>query len=107
MYARSATIASPSYIIRQDLTSTPADVAVTLNGVSHIATPELSRDLAPELIAMLTHSRPQIRKRAVLVMYKVLQQYPAAAQTALPRLKDRLEDPDGGACYISVYAYGD
>ncbi|KAL1728262.1 adaptin N terminal region-domain-containing protein [Schizophyllum commune] len=89
-------------LLKKDLTSTPADVAVTLNGVSHIATPELSRDLAPELIAMLTHSRPQIRKRAVLVMYKVLQQYPAAAQTALPRLKDRLEDPDGAVVAATV-----
>ncbi|TRM61606.1 adaptin N terminal region-domain-containing protein [Schizophyllum amplum] len=89
-------------LLKKDLTSTPADVAVTLNGVSHIATPELSRDLSPELTAMLTHSRPQIRKRAVLTMYKVLQQYPPAAQAALPRLKDRLEDPDSGVVAATV-----
>lgn len=80
----------------QDLTSTPADIAITLNGVSHILTPDLGRDLSPELIAMLTHSRPHIRKRAILAMHKVLAKYPEAAQNGLPRLRERLEDSDPG-----------
>lgn len=89
----------------QDLTSTPADVAITLNGLSHIVTPDLARDLSPELIAMLTHSRPHIRKRAVLVMYKVLAKYPEAAQNGLPRLRERLEDTDPGESHLKIRLY--
>lgn len=77
--------------------STPADIAITLNGISHIVTPDLGRDLAPELIAMLNHSRAHIRKRAILALYKVLVKYPEASQAAMLRLKEKLEDPDPGS----------
>ncbi|TFK68252.1 Adaptor protein complex AP-3 delta subunit [Pluteus cervinus] len=83
-------------LLKKDLSSTPADVAVTLNGLANIITSDLARDLAPELVAMLNHSRPAIRKRAVLTMYKVLMKYPEAAASARPRLVERLEDADQG-----------
>lgn len=69
---------------------------MTLNGISHIITPDLARDLSPELIAMLTHSRPHIRKRALLALYKVFVKYPEATQNGMGRLRERLEDPDPG-----------
>ena len=78
----------------QDLGARPEDVAVSLNGLSHIVTPELARDLSPELIAMLNHSRPHIRKRAVLALYKVFAKYPEALPQSMPRLRDKLDDPD-------------
>ena len=84
----------------QDLSSTPADIAVALNGLAHFVTPDLARDLSLDLIAMLNHSRPNIRKRAVLALYKVLLQYPEATERAMPRLKEKLEDPDVGE-YLS------
>jgi AP-3 complex subunit delta-1 len=80
--------------IPQDLSSNPADIAVTLDGLSHIVTPELSRDIAPELIAMLNHSRPNIRKRAILALYKTLVKYPEAITLARARLEEKLDDPD-------------
>lgn len=59
-------------------------------------TPELARDLAPELIAMLNHSRADIRKKAILAMYKVLLEYPEAWDSAIARLRERMDDPDPG-----------
>lgn len=79
------------------MSSTPTDIAITLNGLSHIVTPDLARDLAPELIAMLNHSRPHIRKRAILATYKMLMKYPEAIPQARQRLEEKLEDPDPGA----------
>jgi len=67
---------------------------VTLDGLSHIVTPELARDISPELIAMLNHSRPNIRKRAILALYKTLVKYPEAINQARVRLEEKLEDPD-------------
>jgi hypothetical protein len=71
-------------------------VAITLNGISHIVTLDLSRDLYPELIGMLNHSRAHMRKRAILALYKVFVKYPEAAQSGMSRLKDKLEDSDPG-----------
>lgn len=51
---------------------------------------------------MLTHSRPNIRKRAILALQNVLSRYPDAAVTGLPRLMERLQDSDSGE-QISLY----
>jgi AP-3 complex subunit delta-1 len=82
--------------------SAPADVAVTLNGISHIVTHDLARDLSPELIGMLNHSRPHIRKRAILALYKVIVKYPEAMSHARARLEEKLEDPDSGVQPLDV-----
>ncbi|KAI5116434.1 hypothetical protein M0805_000213 [Coniferiporia weirii] len=90
-------------LLKKDLTSSkPADVAVALNGLSHIVTPDLARDLSRDLIGMLTHSRPAIRKRAVLALYKVFMKYPDAIEYGMERLKERLEDPDTGVVCATV-----
>ena len=74
----------------------PADVAITLDGLSHIVTPELARDLSPELIAMLNHSRAHIRKRAILTIYKLLVKHPETISQARVRLEEKLNDSDPG-----------
>ncbi|KAG6842376.1 hypothetical protein C0991_007506 [Blastosporella zonata] len=89
-------------LLKKDLSSTPADVAVTLNGLAHIVTPDLARDLSPELIAMLNHSRPNIRKRAILALYKVFVKNPETAKHARTRLEEKLEDPDPGVVAATV-----
>ncbi|KAJ7204362.1 adaptin N terminal region-domain-containing protein [Mycena pura] len=89
-------------LLKKDLTSTPADIAVTLNGLSHIATPDLARDLSTELISMLSHSRAHIRKRAILALYKIMVKYPAAMEQGVSRLKEKLDDPDPGVVASTV-----
>lgn len=84
------------------MSSTPADIAVTLNGISHIVTPDLARDLSPELIAMLNHSRAHIRKRAILALYKVIVKYPEASHSGMVRLREKLEDLDPGQSYLTL-----
>ncbi|KAI0778814.1 Ap3d1 protein [Trametes elegans] len=89
-------------LLKKDLGSKPEDVAIALNGLSHIVTPELGRDLAPELIAMLNHSRPHIRKRAVLALYKAIIKYPDILPQCMSRLRDKLDDPDDGVVAATV-----
>ncbi|GAA5805666.1 adaptin N terminal region-domain-containing protein [Helicostylum pulchrum] len=82
-------------LIKKDLASpAPIDIGIALNGLSHIVTPDLARDLCPDLVSMLNHSRPYIRKKVVLVLYKVFLKYPEALRLSFPRLKEKLEDPD-------------
>ena len=79
----------------QDVTSPHAtDVATALDGLSHILTPDLGRDLSLDLLALLNHSRPRIRKRAVLIMYRLLVKYPEVTSKAFPRIREKLEDED-------------
>ncbi|KAG8807243.1 AP-3 complex subunit delta, partial [Serendipita sp. 399] len=89
-------------LLKKDLSSTPADVALALNGLSHFVTPDLARDLTQELNAMLNHSRAHIRKRVVLALFKVIQQHPDALPYCLPRLKEKLEDPDASVVSSTV-----
>ncbi|TBU29793.1 Adaptor protein complex AP-3 delta subunit [Dichomitus squalens] len=89
-------------LLKKDLGSRPEEVAIALNGLSHIVTPELARDLSPELVAMLNHSRPHIRKRAVLAMYKVVTKYPDILPSSMSRLRDKLDDPDPGVVAATV-----
>jgi AP-3 complex subunit delta-1 len=73
-----------------------------LNGLAHIANPDLARDLSHDLVAMLNHSRAHIRKRAVLALFKVFVRYPEALQHSFPRLREKLEDPDPGEMPTSL-----
>ncbi|KAI9470810.1 MAG: adaptin N terminal region-domain-containing protein [Benjaminiella poitrasii] len=82
-------------LIKKDLASpVTVDISLALNGLSHIVTPDLARDLAPDLVSMLNHSRPYIRKKVVLVLYKIFLKYPEALRLSFPRLREKLEDAD-------------
>ncbi|KAI9570124.1 adaptin N terminal region-domain-containing protein [Boletus coccyginus] len=89
-------------LLKKDLTSSPADVAVTLNGLSDFVTADLARDLSPELIAMLNHSRPHIRKRAVLTLYCVCEKYPDVLRQSITRMQEKLDDSDSGVVSATV-----
>lgn len=50
----------------------------------------------------MTSTRPYLRKKAVLIMYKVFLQFPEALRPAFPRLKEKLEDPDTGYMLLLI-----
>lgn len=52
--------------------------------------------LTGPLPLQMSHTKPYIRKKAVLIMYKVFLKYPESLRPAFPRLKEKLEDPDPG-----------
>ncbi|KAI0005534.1 adaptin N terminal region-domain-containing protein [Russula compacta] len=89
-------------LLKKDLTSSPNDTAVSLNGLSHTISPDLARDLSHDVVTMLNHSKPHIRKRAVIAVYKALVKYPEATPFALTRLKERLEDQDPGVVAATI-----
>ena len=55
-----------------------------------------SRDLANDVLTLMSSSKPYLRKKGILTMYKVFVKFPDALRPAFPRLKERLEDPDPG-----------
>ncbi|VCW50416.1 unnamed protein product [Gulo gulo] len=54
------------------------------------------------LPVQMSHTKPYIRKKAVLIMYKVFLKYPESLRPAFPRLKEKLEDPDPGVQSAAV-----
>ncbi|KAI7830322.1 adaptin N terminal region-domain-containing protein [Gamsiella multidivaricata] len=90
-------------LIKKDLASSNAsEIGVAINGLSHILTPDLARDLCADLVAMLNHSRPIVRKKVLLVLYKVFLKYPEGLRLSFSRMKDRLEDPDPSVVSAAV-----
>ncbi|XP_021362269.1 AP-3 complex subunit delta-1-like isoform X1 [Mizuhopecten yessoensis] len=90
-------------MIRKDLISTNMyDAGVALNGLACFVSADLARDLANDLMTLMTSTKPYLRKKAVLIMYKVFLQFPEALRPAFPRLKEKLEDSDPGVQSAAV-----
>uniref|UniRef100_A0A1B6DPB2 AP-3 complex subunit delta n=2 Tax=Clastoptera arizonana TaxID=38151 RepID=A0A1B6DPB2_9HEMI len=90
-------------MIRKDLNSqNQYDAGLALSALSCFISPDLARDLANDIMTLLTSTKPYLRKKAVLMMYKVFLRFPEALRPAFPRLKEKLEDPDAGVQSAAV-----
>lgn len=90
-------------MIRKDLSSQNMyDAGVALNGLACFVSPDLARDLANDIMTLMMSTKPYLRKKAVLIMYKVFLKFPDALRPAFPRLKEKLEDPDPGVQSAAV-----
>jgi len=90
-------------MIRKDLSATGMyEAGVTLSSLACFMSPDLARDLTNDVMTLLTSTKPYVRKKAVLLLYKIFLRYPEALRAAFPRLKERLEDPDPGVQSAAV-----
>ncbi|XP_065337319.1 AP-3 complex subunit delta-1 isoform X1 [Cloeon dipterum] len=90
-------------MVRKDLNSqSQYEAGLALSGLSCFISPDLARDLANDIMTLLSSTRPYLRKKAVLMMYKVFLRFPEALRPAFPRLKEKLEDPDSGVQSAAV-----
>lgn len=90
-------------MIRKDLNSQVMyDAGCSMSGLACFVSADLSRDLANDVMILLSSTKPYLRKKAVLLMYKVFLKYPDALKPAFPRLKEKLEDPDPGVQSAAV-----
>lgn len=67
-----------------------------MSGLACFVNADISRDLANDVLTLLTSTKPYLRKKAVLLLYKIFLKFPEALKPAFPRLKEKLEDPDPG-----------
>ncbi|GAA5878418.1 hypothetical protein JCM8547_003594 [Rhodosporidiobolus lusitaniae] len=93
--------------------TTVAHLTSTLSSVSLLLTPTLARDLAPDLLSLLTHTRPVVRKQAVLNLWRILRGWPGVQELStgreergddpwIERLRERLNDEDMGVVGATV-----
>uniref|UniRef100_A0AC35GKQ7 Clathrin/coatomer adaptor adaptin-like N-terminal domain-containing protein n=1 Tax=Panagrolaimus sp. PS1159 TaxID=55785 RepID=A0AC35GKQ7_9BILA len=90
-------------MIRKDLQSSNLyDNGLALTGLACFTTHDLARDLVNDVVNLLSSTRPYVRKKAVLVLYKIFLKYPESLRPTFQRLKDKLEDPDPGVQSAAV-----
>lgn len=81
--------------LRKDLGSTNEfEAGLALDCLSCIATPDLARELSPEVFRLLANRQLYARKKATLVLLKLFAKYPDAVRIAFKRLVEKMEDPD-------------
>merc|ERR1712029_987144 len=70
-------------MIRKDLSSTSLyEAGLTLSSLSCFLSPDLARDLSNDIMSLLTSTKPYLRKKGVLLLYKVFLRYPEALRPA-------------------------
>ncbi|CAH4030802.1 unnamed protein product [Pieris brassicae] len=90
-------------MIRKDLNAqNQYEAGLALSGLSCFISHDLARDLANDIMTLMSSTKPYLRMKAVLMMYKVFLRYPEALRPAFPKLKEKLEDPDPGVQSAAV-----
>ncbi|WVW86640.1 hypothetical protein I302_108693 [Kwoniella bestiolae CBS 10118] len=91
--------------IKKDLMSPHVPLPpLPLTALPHLLSlsPSLSTTLHPDLLHLLTHSSPRIRKRAVLCLLPCWEAFPEGLREGFPRLRERLQDSDQGVIGATV-----
>ena len=86
-----------SNVIKKDLTSNNKYiVAAALNTIGEIGTPDMCRDMCPEIIKCLNSTNPYIKKKAALALSKVVRSCPELIETIENNLGTIFEDKNHG-----------
>ncbi len=77
-------------------------MGVAINSLANIATKDLARDCISDLVLLMNHTKPYIRKKAVLCMYKLYVKFPQGLRLTFEKLKDRLDDAESSVVSTAV-----
>lgn len=84
-------------MIRRDLCARNTyETGCAMSGLSCFVSNEVGRELFNDVHRLLSSTKPYLRKKAVLLMYKILTVFPDTLSEVLPKLEEKLEDPDQG-----------
>ncbi len=78
------------------------DIGLAVNCLANIATKELARDCIGDLVLLMNHSRPYVRKKAILAMYKLYVKFPQGLRLTFDKLKEKLDDPESSVVSTAV-----
>jgi AP-3 complex subunit delta-1 len=74
-----------------------------LSCLANVVTPDLAKDLLNDVYSMMNSSHPYLRKKAVLVLFRICIRWPQALRLSFNRLKDKLDDDHQGVVSAAVY----
>ena len=77
---------------------------LAINCLSNIVTEDLGRETLPDLLHLLKHPSPYVRKKALLCLYKVFLKYPRGLRLSYDAIKSCLDDahPSVVSCAVNV-----
>jgi AP-3 complex subunit delta-1 len=78
------------------------EIGLAINSLANIANKELSRDLIPDLVKLMTNTKPFIRKKSTLAMFKLYVKFPQALRLTFENLKERLDDSESSVISTAV-----
>lgn len=84
-------------MIRRDLCARNIyETGCAMSGLSCFVSNEIGRELFNDVHRLLSSTKPYLRKKAILLMYKILTVFPDTLVEVLPKFEEKLEDPDQG-----------
>lgn len=90
-------------LLKKDLNSAHyVETSLAISGIATVVSKELAVDVCDDMSKLLTHSKPIIRKKAVLAMFKIFLKNPDSLRTYFDRIVDRLEDDDNAVVSATV-----
>lgn len=88
---------------KKDLTNGKMqDCSQALTCLGKLVTEELGRDLENDVSLLLNSPRPYIRKKALLVLYRLIMVHPDTLPVVSSRFRERLADSDPGVVCAAV-----
>jgi AP-3 complex subunit delta len=80
------------------------DIGLALNCLANIATKDLARDCISDILHLLNHQRPYVRKKAIICLYKIYLKYPQGLRLTFDNLREKLDDADTSvvSCAVNV-----
>ena len=89
--------------LKKDLHSvTAVEPSSALTGLANFVTPSLAQDLWSDVVTLSNSSRPYLRKKAILVLYRCLLHHRQMEAAAVARLEAALRDPDPAVVSAAV-----
>jgi AP-1 complex subunit gamma-1 len=71
-------------------------VALTLSVLSEICTAELSKEIAPMIITIISNASPYIKKKAILTSTKIIRRSPEFISEFMPKIEAALDEKQHG-----------
>lgn len=95
-------------LLRKDLSSPAAyEVELALMFLSSVMNKDLASTLFEDVLKLFGHSKTPIRRKAVVVVYKMVGSMPELFHDVFKRLKDKISDEDENIAGITVSALFD
>ncbi|KAF2863657.1 Adaptor protein complex AP-3 delta subunit [Piedraia hortae CBS 480.64] len=94
-------------LLKKDLNSPDrVTMSLPLTATPHVLIPSMAHSLLTDLLPKLSHSSPNVRKKAVAALYRLALTCPETLRLSWPKIKEQLmdenEDPSVTAAVINV-----
>lgn len=80
------------------------EIGMAINSLANIVTTDLARDCISDLVTLMSNSKPYVRKKATLAIYKLYVKYPQGLRLTFDKLKEQLADTESAvvSCAVNV-----